>query len=366
MKSLCIIAVSSVFMFGSVNQLNAQGWKESLGIKKTKTVTAEELTEEEIENLLGGRLQDDGITNDFHQQNLRKIVFHNTELDSKDVNASAIKKKFSINEPIYFTFYLPYSVRNHLLYEIDESGNKKMDYSYDYKWEKWKGTTETPTYNAYASTDLRVFIDGKEVEVGTTIPDVGFRSTKTVVSHYITADPSKKDVSTEWIDLVQGLSAGEHELEVKVYGYKQPNGTTTMSTLEPIATGSFTLVKNSGEEYAPKYGVSWDSYTAGMKDADLEAKMLQAVQKFAKAGGYKEEFTDLKIKSDSWIITRHEISGAVTGRNLVGYCKTKWPNGTCKVQSFIFRQEHNGTDFQDHIYCVAPLAGSYPKAIDCD
>lgn len=87
---------------------------------------------------------------------------------------------------------------------------------------------------------------------------------------------------------------------------------------------------------------------AGMKDEELEAKMLEVFN----AKHWPEKPTAVRIKSTSWGIVRNEYTGIITRRTIVGIVASTRKNGKCQYQSFLFGQDHDGTEYQDNLYMV--------------
>ena len=103
-----------------------------------------------------------------------------------------------------------------------------------------------------------------------------------------------------------------------------------------------------------------------MKDAALEAKVLSCIQKFGTGSGWSESFKKVKIKSDDWSITNHEVTGAILYRFIHVYCYSTWPNGDCKVQLFYFKQQYNGSGFNENILYGGVVSETPQESVDCD
>ena len=123
MKTLCIIAIGTLLAFSTPATIHAQGWKDKVGLggQKKGKVTGADLSEEQTMELLGGYKPDAGITSDFHKTHLNQIVFTTKRMDPKDITEADVKTEFSINDPIYFTFFMPKSFRNQILYPLKQN-----------------------------------------------------------------------------------------------------------------------------------------------------------------------------------------------------------------------------------------------------
>lgn len=374
MKSLCIIAIGTLIAMAPAESF-AQDWKDKLGVSKKGKVYAKDLNEDQTMELLGGYKPDDGVISDFHAAHQNQVVFTSKEMDPKDITEADVKTSFGINEPIYFTFFMPKSLRNQVIYPLDKNGINET-YYYDNSFHKWyhgpeynssNSNTGIPKINGYGSNLIYLEIDGVQIADIIFFVKVDFNSTKTAFTGYISPDPTKTQPRTEWIKHMTDLSAGDHKVKMEIAGYEKSSESNIHMTKGLIATGEFTLKKGAGENFTPKMGKSWADYTSKMNDATLEAKILKAVQDYGRVNGYSEKFVAIKIASSDWTITRTKtLTPVITGRYLVAYCRSKWENGQCKVQRYSFRQEYDGSKYSSVVISRGVYNNDYPQAIDCD
>lgn len=373
MKSLCLLAIG-VMIFGFSSILHSQTMKERLQAQKDKLVgqkkgrvCAPDLTEEQVVEFLGGAESDDGILSPFHQANIGNIVFTKTEMNPKDITASDIVTEFSINDPIYFTFFMDKSFRNRVLYPLngDGSGYNEgwcWDHSFHKFYEESHGTG-VPKLNIAGDNMVYVEMDGVQI---TDVPfylAVNSNSTKTAFTGSIATDPKITVPRPEWMDLMRKLSAGNHSMNVEIAGFSLDAGMTKGLA----ASGGFNLKKGAEEEYSPVMGKSWSDYSAKMKDANLTAKALTSVQDFGRTKRYAENFVKVKIESSDWVITRTKtLTPVITGRYIVALCYGTYPDGMCKVQRYLFRQNYDGSGYSSTLLCRGVYNNDYPQAIDCD
>jgi hypothetical protein len=373
MKTLCIIAIGTLLAFAPSTGYG-QGWKDKIGLtKKSGKAKGADLSEEETMELLGGVSEDEGITSDFHQAHLNQVVFTSKRMEPKDITEADVKTSFSINDPIYFTFFLPKSLRNHILYPLDKNGVNK-EYYYDYSFKKWyHGPSYTssnaqegiPMINRYGDLLIYLEIDGVHISDIVFFVKVAFDSKATAFTGYISPVPAEAQPSLPWIERMQKLAEGDHKVKMEIAGYKKNSDSNIHMTEGLIATGGFTLTKSPGEKFAPVIGKSFKDYSAGMTDATLEKKFLNGVIAYGKTNGYKEKFSEVKIKDSRWYIKKHKITGEVLEKNIVVYCKSTFENGMCYVQEYIFRSQYNGSGYEEP-YCSGIFNNSSPRAIDCD
>ena len=375
MKSLCLLAIGAMILsfsapvYGQTMKERLQAQKDKLGGQKKGRVCAPNLTEEEVVEFLGGAEPDDGILSPFHQANIGKIVFTKKKMEPKDITAADLVTEFSINDPIYFTFFMDKSFRNQVLYPLNTDGTGGFndgwcwDHSFHKFYEESSGTG-VPQLNMYGSNMVYVEVDGKQVtEVPFYLP-VNVNSTKTAFTGYISTDPKNDMVPRdEMIDYLIALPEGSHSVNVEIAGFDLKVGMTKGLS----ASGGFSLKKDVGEKFSPVMGRSWADYKANMTDANLEAKVLTAVKDFGRVNSYDEKFVKIKIESSDWVITRtRTLNPVITGRYIVAFCYSTWPNGLCKVQRYSFRQEYDGSGYQSTVISRGVFSNDYPTAIDCD
>ena len=373
MKTLCLLAMG-VIIFGFSSSVHSQTMKERLQAQKNKLagnkkgrVCAPDLTDEKVLELLGGAEPDDGIISPFHQANIGKIVFTKKKIAPKDITAADLATEFSINDPIYFTFFMDKSFRNQVLYPLNTDGSGLnagwcWDYSFKKFYEESSGTG-VPKLNLSGDNMVYVEMDGKQITEVPFYLAVNPNSTETAFSGYIATDPSDMVPRPEWMDFMRALAEGNHTVKVEIAGFSLDAGMTKGMA----ASGGFTLIKDAGEKYAPVMGKTWSDYSAKMKDANLEAKILAAVKDFGRTNRYAEKFIKVKIESPDWIITRTKtLTPVITGRYVVALCYTTWPDGMCKVQRYLFRQNYDGSGYQSTVKSRGVYNNDYPRAIDCD
>ena len=374
MKTLCIIAIGTLLAVSVPLDSYSQGWKDKIGLGNKKRVKGTDLSVEETMDLLGGFKEDDGILSDFHQAHLGQIVFTTEKKDPKDITDADVKTNFSINDPIYFTFYMPKSFRNQLLYPLDAEGVSKK-YEYDYSFKKFyagEGSSSSggnnkgiPMINRYGSHLIYLEIDGVHIDDVVFTVKVDFDSKATAFTGYILPHPSDVQMGMEMIAQMQKLSEGDHKVIMEIAGYHNASSSNKHMTDGLVASGEFTLTRKPGEKFAPVIGKTFDDFQAGMTDAALEKKFLESVIAYGKSAGWKEEYSAVKIKDSKWYIKTHKVTGVTLEKNIVAYVKSTFENGLCYVQEYIFRAQYNGSGYEEP-YCSGVYNNSYPRAIDCE
>ena len=374
MKSLCLLAIG-VMIFGFSSTVYSQTMKERLQAQKDKLtgqkkgrVCAPDLTDEQVVEFLGGAEPDDGILSPFHQANIGNVVFTKKKMEPKDITDADIVTEFSINDPIYFTFFMDKSFRNQVLYPLNQDGTGGFnegwcwDYSFKKFYEESNGTG-VPILNIPGDNMVYVEIDGTQITEVPFYLSVNSNSTETAFTGSIATDPKITVPRPEWMDFMRKLAEGNHTIKVEIAGFSLDAGMTKALA----ASGGFTLTKKSGEKYTPVMGKTWANYTAKMTDSKLTAQTLTSVQNFGRDNGYGEKFAKVKIESRDWVITRTKtLTPVITGRYIVALCYSTWPDGMCKVQRYLFRQNYTGSGYSSTLLCRGVYNNDYPQAIDCD
>lgn len=374
MKTLGFIAIASLMLVLSPHKIYGQSWKDKIGLTKTSgKAKGTDLSEEEVMGLLGGYAPDEGVISDFHQSHLNQIVFTSKKMDPKDITEADLKTSFSINDPIYFTFFMSKSFRNQVLYPLDQNGINK-EYYYDYSFKKfyhgptYRSTTAhegIPMVNRYGDNLIYLEIDGAHVDNIVFFVKIDFDSKATAFTGYISPAASEVQPSLAWIERMQKLAEGDHKVKMEIAGYKKNSESNAHMTAGLVATGEFMLRKKSGEKFTPVIGRSFSDFKPGMSNSSLEKQFLTGVIAYGKNNGFKESFSAVKIKDSKWRIKTHKITGAILEKSIVVYCKSKFANGMCYVQEYIFRAQYNGSGYEEP-YCSGVYNNSSPRAIDCD
>lgn len=373
MKSLCLLAIG-VMMFSFSSPVLGQNWKDKLKQQKEKLtsqkkgrVCAPDLTDEQVLEFLGGAGPEDGFVSQFHQENIGNIVFTKKKMDPKDITAADIATEFSINDPIYFTIFMDKSFRNNILFPLNQDGSGyNQGWCWDYSFKKFyeeSSGTGVPKLNLSGDNMVYVEMDGKQITEVPFYLQVYPNSPKMAFTGVIASDPTDVVPRQEWMDFMRALSDGSHSMKVEIAGFSLDAGMTRGL----VGAGGFNLTKKAGEKYTPVMGKTWADFKAKQNDSNLETKMLASVKAFGSEHGYAEKFVKVKIESPDWVITRTKtLAPVITGRYVVGFVYSTWPDGMCKVQRYLFRQNYNGSGYSTTLLCRGVYNNDYPQAIDCD
>ncbi len=82
---------------------------------------------------------------------------------------------------------------------------------------------------------------------------------------------------------------------------------------------------------------------------ELESKMVETMNRYAKANGWKETFKRAIITSE-WKTVRNEWTGLILKRVKSAYLCASWPDGHCTYQLFTFGSDYNGSEYSGRIY----------------
>jgi len=102
---------------------------------------------------------------------------------------------------------------------------------------------------------------------------------------------------------------------------------------------------------------------AADSDPELEALMVDVINKHARSKKWKETFHKAIIASEEWYIERNSVTGVILRRNRVAYMVAKWPDGHCSYQAILFYSRYDGTSYSDKIH-FAMVKGT-PQGIWC-
>jgi hypothetical protein len=331
-RLLQLFTLVFLFTFVSMNS--------SAQLNRLKNVGNKLSGKESSEGTGQANLKDAGIPNDVHRNHLDQIVWSKEKISFDSPDESKFCKSFAFQDYIYGRFYLSKSLQVSV-YELTKTVEDKLNYSFD------------------------VYIDGKlnawPIELGfRELLDDKLQRTSQQVWIYILETETSSCDKVGWSRIINSLAPGEHDIKVDL----RASNRESVKYDKIFATGSFKFVKKAGD--VMKLGKTFADYKAGMKDATLEAKCLKCIQKNAIDQKWEESFKKVKIASQDWRIFYHEISGAILFRSIHVYCYSTWPNGACKVQTFAFRQQYNGSGFNDNVILDGVVRETFQEDIDCD
>jgi len=130
--------------------------------------------------------------------------------------------------------------------------------------------------------------------------------------------------------------------------------------IDQLMSKYFAKVKTAFEERAKAAAAARTAKrelpAPGMQDSKLRPELLKAAKRWASNWQWKETLNDAYWTSADWTITRHPLTGIITGRNSYGIVTMKHPDGRCRFQMMGFRQQHDGSAFVNlHTSGVGPV-----------
>jgi hypothetical protein len=336
-RSLGLLLVGFVYGLSSLAQPNIGGIKRAI---KAPAVTAAGI------NSLSSRLysESDGAlyttaeapSSDLHKNNLDKILFAKARVN-KDGDASQLSSVFHSGEAIYGRAFMRSCMMNYKVYGHASTGaHKCMDGRFV----------------------VNISIDGQDKGLFMTNTIDGELESKSTFTIIVLGSGDDAQANNEqFINTLNSLSAGNHTIKLVVWAIQ---GQFTSN--EPVASGEFTYVKDAGTGKTG-LGRSFGSVKDEMPDnAALKAKCLKKLNDHAKANGWKETFTEVKISDEDWTTERNERTSVITGRRINITAKATSPDGYCTYQTFSMRSEYDGTSYSN---AVAVYGVGEQVKIDC-
>jgi hypothetical protein len=279
----------------------------------------------------GGSVEDapvSGVISPVHAKNKGKIVFASgvDALTTQQEKEAGFSSTFTLGKPIYFRAYMANSLSNmaqrllpdvsrgiidvHALYRMKFYLDGTLaftgvlrDFSEELKqYATFKGALQTGDDQEYMGmTDFRLFLAQNEAK----------------------------------------LTPGSHKLRIELlpaleYPEEKEGPVAAVGEIT-LAVGASTANPNDTKTCLP---------AAGMKDAALEAKMLQAF----KAKGWSEKPSAVRITGPKWNIVRNEFTSVIIKRSVQAVVASTMKNGSCRYQSFLFSQDYDGAAYQAEVY----------------
>lgn len=280
-----------------------------------------------------------GITSNFHAQNLGEIVF-STNIITKDNPSANLQQSFRATDFIYARIYTANSAQNTVVV-YDGTGEQSQFMSGTFYWE--------------------VLVDGvKQERIWPNLFLEGDEKTWTTRQHWLHPRAEDEPTAPAWIALINSLPAGIHDISLEYWiedGKSRPQA--------PLAVGNFTINKKQGDRI--KIGKDWASIRAGMQDRTIEQQVLTLTNNDYSMTEDGSRYTAVKILSTGWRTVHNQISGVPVYRWVEVNIKQLRPDGSCYVQNHAIRQEYSGSGYSPEVRWagIQEIYG-YGGPIDCD
>jgi hypothetical protein len=272
------------------------------------------------------------VTDKTNKEFANRMVFSNQCIPSENANKSKFKTKINALDVNFVRLYFPCFYSELFFGNDDNSPHSLYDINI---WATIEGSNEAYKIKGLDllakapkpdSSSYLLILNPKEIDKNNTQKRVGYNK------------------------LIRALKTGENKVKFFAEIYRPSKGKPVKYFEEEI-----TIVKKPGDYYV--IGKKYSDFKAGMKNAQLEAQLLQVMK------GGKRNIKKLKIASSDWKITRNSLTGVVTGRTISAYCYFIEPDGGCVVTQVSFAQEHDGSKFSGKIYYKS---ASWDTYVDCD
>lgn len=282
--------------------------------------------------------KNEGITSTYHQDHIGQIVFSKTAIDKGISSDAGLTSTFNYGDDIHTRIFLKSSLKNYYCYP---------------------GNSNTPYDTRDNALLFCIFIDGVRKEdnlIRVNINDEE-RKPKTSIGFpvYGLSKLNKKEPNENFVETLNQLEAGSHKVRVELYAYNHN------STLKPIASGEFTILKKEGE-----------ILKSGKKFAALKEKIDPEFEKVALKLINDEHSTEdriyeqIAIRSKDWDVIRNNNTGVVIARSVTVYAYYK-EKGMCYYIEYSLIQDFDGTAFQKSIYAKENWRWrGRERDIDCD
>lgn len=279
----------------------------------------------------GGSVADtpvSGVISPVHAKNKGRIVFSSNvdALTTQKENEAGFGSTFTLGKPIYFRAYMANSLSNMAQRLMPDVSRGIID--------------------VHALYRMKFYLDGALVFTGV-LRDFSeeLKQYATFKGALQTGDDQEYMGMTDFrLFLAQNekkLTPGSHKLKIELL----PALEYPEEREGPVAAaGEITL--NVGTSTANPNDTKTCLPAAGMKDAALEAKILQAF----KAKGWTEKPSAVRITGMKWNIVRNELTSVIIKRSVAAVVASTMKDGNCRYQDFLFSQDYDGAAYQPEVY----------------
>ncbi len=256
--------------------------------------------------------------------NFDKILFGKARID-KNGTAAQLSTTFNAGESIYGRAFMRTCMMNYKVYgtQMNTDPHKCMEGRFEVNYS----------------------IDGKDMGVFMTNSLDGELENKTTFTIIVVGTGDDAQANNEaFIQVLNNLADGSHTIRMVVWATQGQ-----FISVDPVAIGEFTYVKGAGTGKVG-LGRNFSSVKDEMPDnLALKAKFLKKLNEHAKANGWKETFTEVKITDEDWSTLRNEITSVITGRMINIAAKATWPDGHCTYQTFSMYSDYDGAAYSNAV-----------------
>ncbi|HAS43457.1 MAG TPA: hypothetical protein DCS93_23455 [Microscillaceae bacterium] len=265
-------------------------------------------------------------TSAFHQKNTHKIVFFSEKPVVGKEDLTKVKTSFKAGESIWAVAYFSRPLSDGW-YQWYLTRRKELRFGIGILEDNKKSDFVT-SIDLIRTLPLTTIDLQKNYAVFALVPKKGHQGMYLSSALLVT----ELMAQLEPTDHLMGIGLVEkHSYSRKIFGTFTLDASQGMKKVKALHK---TLKKKNLARYQlPK---------AQMNNPALNKQVLQAIQRFGQAGGWKETFHKVVITSPDWQTITHESTGNIMGRMIEAACAAKWPDGHCTYQYFYFVQDHQG------------------------
>jgi hypothetical protein len=262
-------------------------------------------------------------SSDLHKNNFDKILFGKARID-KDGTTAQISNTFHAGENIYGRAFMRSSMSNYKTYmtSVSAEAAKNMGGNFEVNY-----VIDNKIYGTLMSSELSGELESASTF---TIPVLG-------------AGDDAEMTNEDFVKEMNNLPAGNHNVRLIVWSTQGD-----FISVDPVAIGEFQFVKDAGGK-AIGLGRNFSTVQDNMDDAALKAKCLTKMNQHAKANGWKETFTEIKITDEDWSAVRNSLTSVIEGRVINIAAKAKWPDGHCTYQTFSMYSGYDGANYSNAV-----------------
>lgn len=289
-------------------------------------------------------VKDNGITNEFHKNHNKEIVFIKKPLSNDEIKDEDIVTTYNYGEPLYFRVYLTRSLVNEVSLYIPSIDVWTDNTSYILEM----------TLDGKYSTRVRLndSFEKKEEESWTTWK-AEFYHDKNNKDSFMDAG-----FSEFILEHAQHLTIGEHEIEFKLFPRDGDYKTDRLEGKDVKPMASSVLKINFSKKLTDPDNPDICLPEGITSDKVLEEAMITAF----KDRGWTQTPLKARITGEFYIV-RNKYSGIVERKVIHGVVGYKGEEG-CKYQTYSFAKEHDGSGFNGKLR-LHGINSTYRIPCDC-
>ena len=319
-----------------------------LGLVQTNVAQITKLLD--VKCFEGENYRSDGYSSDYHQKHVGEIIFSNQTIQKDD--QSNLITEYNLGDNLHLRYFFPEEgIANTVFSMIEKDAGLKNISNLSFAKRKIYQSTGDCLDGERLIKNLgfkvKFSVDGKEfitTEIKRYDLDTENKQSYTTLRSGLdnATENFGQELLKEFMDKMSRQSKGSYDVKIELIPFiENPlefEGDVMASGTLKMNVGDFDV---SDKNLCPLPTNKWEKDNR----EEFEADIMEAFKK----QNWEEVPQSVIIVSDDWRISRHEYTGVILYRYVSAYVVST-RGDECIFQDFVFKQDYNGSGFQDRVY----------------